>query len=91
LLQGGLNSDGSINAAGVLHVQSSGAVFETRPPTIFAAATGSVITADFGTAISFTNVTSAVPEPSTWAMLIAGFGFLGFVGYRKTRSDNALA
>jgi hypothetical protein len=43
------------------------------------------------TAISFTNVTSVVPEPSTWAMLIAGFGFLGFVGYRKTRSDNALA
>jgi hypothetical protein len=26
-----------------------------------------------------------VPEPSTWAMMIAGFGLLGVLGYRKTR------
>ena len=26
---------------------------------------------------------SAVPEPSTWAMLILGFAGLGFVGYRR--------
>jgi hypothetical protein len=26
---------------------------------------------------------SGVPEPSTWAMLIAGFGLLSLVGYRK--------
>jgi hypothetical protein len=32
-----------------------------------------------------------VPEPSTWAMLLIGFGLLGLFGYRKTRSDNALA
>ena len=31
------------------------------------------------------------PEPSTWAMLMLGFGLLGYAGYRKTRSDNALA
>jgi hypothetical protein len=31
-----------------------------------------------------------VPEPSTWAMLLVGFGLLGLGGYRKTR-DNALA
>ena len=30
---------------------------------------------------SFTN-TAAVPEPSTWAMLLLGFGGLGFAGYR---------
>jgi hypothetical protein len=43
---------------------------------------------------SFTLVigtAGVVPESSTWAMLVAGFGFLGFLGYRKTRSDNALA
>jgi hypothetical protein len=34
---------------------------------------------------------AAVPEPSTWAMMALGFGWLGLVGYRKTRSDNALA
>jgi hypothetical protein len=31
------------------------------------------------------------PEPSTWAMLMLGFGLLGYAGYRKTRSANALA
>jgi hypothetical protein len=29
------------------------------------------------------SMESGVPEPSTWAMLIAGFGLLGLVGYRK--------
>jgi hypothetical protein len=33
----------------------------------------------------------AVPEPSTWAMMALGFGLMGLLGYRKTRSDNALA
>jgi hypothetical protein len=32
-----------------------------------------------------------VPEPTAWAMLLIGFGLLGLLGYRKTRSDNALA
>ena len=34
---------------------------------------------------------SVIPETSTWAMMAVGFGLLGLVGYRKTRSDNALA
>jgi hypothetical protein len=29
------------------------------------------------------SMQSGVPEPSTWAMLIAGFGLLSLVGYRK--------
>jgi choice-of-anchor A domain-containing protein len=29
---------------------------------------------------------TAVPEPSTWAMLIAGFAGLAFVGYRRSRT-----
>lgn len=32
---------------------------------------------------SVTNVTSAVPEPSTWAMMILGFCGVGFMAYRK--------
>ena len=34
---------------------------------------------------------AAVPEPSTWALMGLGFAALGLLGYRKTRSDNALA
>jgi PEP-CTERM motif len=34
---------------------------------------------------------AAVPEPSTWALAIIGFGLMGLLGYRKTRSDNVLA
>jgi hypothetical protein len=30
-----------------------------------------------------TNLTAAVPEPSTWAMLILGFFGMGFVAYRQ--------
>jgi PEP-CTERM motif len=33
--------------------------------------------------ISLSTVTSAVPEPSTWAMMILGFFGLGFMAYRR--------
>jgi hypothetical protein len=29
---------------------------------------------------------AAIPEPSTWAMMGLGFGLMGFLGYRRTRS-----
>jgi hypothetical protein len=35
--------------------------------------------------ISVDDFFVAVPEPSTWAMLLAGFAGLGFVGYRQRR------
>ena len=34
---------------------------------------------------------TAVPEPSTWAMMLAGFVGLGFVGYRRARRTGATA
>src|ERR1700734_464726 len=30
---------------------------------------------------------SAVPEPATWAMMLAGFAGLGFVGFRRSRKQ----
>jgi hypothetical protein len=29
--------------------------------------------------------TGAIPEPSTWALMVVGFGGLAFAGYRRTR------
>jgi hypothetical protein len=37
------------------------------------------------------SLTSPVPEPSTWAMLLAGFAALGFLGFRGTRSRGVTA
>ncbi|HSV00533.1 MAG TPA: PEP-CTERM sorting domain-containing protein, partial [Roseiarcus sp.] len=35
-------------------------------------------------------VGGAVPEPSTWAMMLVGFAGLGFTGYRSTRRRTAV-
>jgi hypothetical protein len=37
------------------------------------------------------SLTSSVPEPSTWAMLLTGFAALGFMGFRRTRSRGVTA
>jgi hypothetical protein len=37
------------------------------------------------------SVTSAVPEPSTWAMMILGFCGLGFMAYRRKQNGAALS
>jgi len=33
------------------------------------------------------GTTGAIPEPSTWAMLLIGFAGVGYAGYRKTRPN----
>jgi hypothetical protein len=37
------------------------------------------------------NLTSTVPEPTTWAMLLLGFAALGFAGYRQAPKRAATA
>jgi hypothetical protein len=34
-------------------------------------------------AVSATAITAAVPEPSTWAMMLLGFAGVGFMAYRR--------
>jgi hypothetical protein len=41
--------------------------------------------------ITTTTHQSAVPEPSTWAMMILGFAGVGFMAYRRSRKDQGLA
>jgi choice-of-anchor C domain-containing protein len=41
-------------------------------------------------AVSIDPVTAAVPEPSTWAMMIIGFFGMGFMAYRRKRNGPVL-
>jgi hypothetical protein len=45
---------------------------------------------EYGT-ISVTNTVTAVPEPSTWAMMFLGFLGLGFMALRKKKSALSFA
>jgi hypothetical protein len=41
------------------------------------------------TILDVTATASGVPEPSTWAMLLLGFGGLGYAGFRRARGSAA--
>jgi hypothetical protein len=44
----------------------------------------------FGQIATLTVQTGAVPEPSTWALMMIGFAGIGYVGYRASRKSVAL-
>jgi hypothetical protein len=46
-------------------------------------------TVDFS--VPITSLTSAVPEPSTWAMMLLGFAGVGFMTYRRNSKTALLA
>src|SRR3984957_394244 len=70
-----LNAPGSTSAM-FNAIQSLSVV---KDQSDFAGSAGSADSSILGNAFSVT----AVPEPSTWAMMLAGFVGLGFLGYRK--------
>jgi hypothetical protein len=43
-----------------------------------------------GDSLTITDITAAVPEPSTWAMMLLGFCGLGFMAYRRKQNGSAL-
>jgi hypothetical protein len=43
-----------------------------------------------GSVAAGTPITAAVPEPSTWAMMILGFAGVGFMTYRRKQNGPAL-
>jgi hypothetical protein len=57
----------------------------------FAEVSGTSGSSPLHLAIDGTVTGSAVPEPSTWAMLILGFGGLAFAGFRRKRNQLNLA
>jgi PEP-CTERM motif len=42
-----------------------------------------VFTPDLTTVTLVSSVSTSVPEPSTWAMMLVGFAGLGFAAYRQ--------
>jgi PEP-CTERM motif len=62
--------------------QSGGLAFTIAPPGGTTVA-GTVL-------VSGPEVASAVPEPSTWAMMQLGFCGLGFLAYRRRNRSHAL-
>jgi hypothetical protein len=39
---------------------------------------------------SVPGAVAVIPEPSTWAMLAAGFGLMGLIGYMRSRKSSAM-
>ena len=62
---------------------SSNGLFEFT----FAAPVTSVTFASSQNSLEVASVSSAVPEPSTWAMMLIGFTGLGYAAYRKTKNE----
>jgi PEP-CTERM motif len=44
----------------------------------------------YGGSLDAVSLTAAVPEPSTWAMMILGFLGIGFLAHRRNRSSSSL-
>jgi hypothetical protein len=43
-----------------------------------------------GDSLTITDISAAVPEASTWAMMILGFCGVGFMAYRRNQSGASL-
>ena len=61
---------------------SSNGLFEFS----FAAPVTSVTFSSTQNSLEVASVASAVPEASTWAMMLIGFAGLGYAAYRKTKT-----
>jgi hypothetical protein len=97
-LFGGLNANGSLNAIGIFNIipTSTFPLFEVDADGF--KAFKNIRGKDKGSTFSFRReitTTSpgggAVPEPSTWAMMLLGFATLGFAGYRAKRKGQGLS
>jgi hypothetical protein len=81
-----ISANGTVSDAGVLSMfEGSGTQalvfnFGVDGGTVTMSGQSGTLTYDF------TPAGAATPEPSTWAMGLVGFGLLGLLGYRNTRS-----
>ena len=85
ILAGGLNADGSLNSFGALEILAPTDFPNFGAFNGFFNVANEAETFNLGSAYTFTLVSGAVPEPSTWTMMVLGFAGLGYAGYRKAR------
>jgi hypothetical protein len=76
------DTTGSFSKVSFSEVNSGGG-YESDNHTV-----GHYLTMGQGTNVAL-QFSAAAPEPATWAMMLLGFGGLGFAGYRRSRKDVA--
>jgi hypothetical protein len=70
-----------------LVLETTSSLFSGLPTTIDSANSG---VPGEGVVAGTLTIAAAVPEPSTWAMMVLGFCGLGFMAYRRKQSGPAL-
>ena len=82
-------------ALGFTQLSGNGPDLFTGSPSdpVFTLGTFSLSNPFFGQndTLTVTQAIAAVPEPSTWAMLVLGFAGVGFMAYRRRNQTAALA
>jgi hypothetical protein len=80
----GLSGGGQVQVGG--HTQNSEGIVDNGTFWFSDDPSGVSFLGPNTTEMAFTvTLSSSVPEPSTWAMMLLGFAGLGFAGYRRSR------
>jgi hypothetical protein len=88
---GFLNDSSSTDPTGHAVISSlGGSVFDVGMVTIYISNDPNIIGTNAQDVTASITEISAVPEPSTWAMMILGFFGLGFMAYRRRQNGPAL-
>ena len=70
------------SSLGVIQVTGSASAFTNSTPTVFGNGAKFTLASNGGLLYS-TNSIAPIPEADTWAMMLLGLGFMGFVARRK--------